>query len=111
MNEVKYGYALQKDKALLALAQQRMEQLEEVLDDAAPEVSAEWDRGVDGMFRPVVTLRLSDCSGWVTGVFDPKELENPSQMRFRFRFLWGDLLQVRTSERLQAVIGDGHGGG
>ena len=110
VKEVKYGYALQKDKALQALAQQRMEQLEEVLEDAAPEVTAEWDQGNDGMFRPVVTLRLSDSSGWATGVFDPKELENPSRMRYRLRFLWGDLLQVGRHQLLQQLIGNGQEG-
>ena len=110
MNEVKYGYTIQKDKAMRALAEQRTAQLEEVLGDLAPEVSAEWDKGEDAMVRPVVTLRLSDFSGWVMGVFEPKELENVPHMQSRFRLLWGDLLEVRRHQQLQQLLGGGQRG-
>jgi hypothetical protein len=107
VKEVKYGYAIQQAGALHLLAQQRTAQLEEVLGDSAPDVSAEWDRADDALGRAVITLRLSDFSGSAISVFEPKELESPSQMRSRFLRLWSDLLQIRTRRQLQELIGGG----
>jgi hypothetical protein len=103
VKEVIYGYWIRRSKDLLALAQQRMAQLEEVLGSAAADVSAEWDRSDDARGQPVVTLRLSDFAGSVTTVFDPKELESSEQMHDRFSRLWRDLLQIRIQQGLQEL--------
>src|SRR5438552_3583100 len=98
MKEVIYGYGIRQARDLLALAQQRTAQLEEVLGPSSSLVSAEWDRGEDAGGQAVVTLRLSDFSGSATTVFEPKELESISHMRLRFYRLWSDLLQVRNDK-------------
>jgi hypothetical protein len=103
MKEVVYGHRLRQAKELLACAQQRSAQLEELLGQSAPLVSAEWDRSEDAEGQPVVTLRLWDFTGSVTTVFDPKELESSAQMNQRLYRLWGDLLQVRSQEQLKEL--------
>ncbi len=105
MKEVQYGYALTRARELLRLTQARMEQLEEVLGTEAPLVSAEWDRGENAAAHPVVTLRLSDWTGWATAVFEPKELESAPHMRIRFYRVWGDLLQVRSHKLIERLTG------
>ena len=80
MKEVLYGYRLRQSRELLALAQERTQELEEILKQFAPEVSAEWDRNEDAQGRPIVTLRLEDFSGSVTTVFELRELEVPKDM-------------------------------
>ena len=110
MKEVAYGYRLRQARELLALTQQRTQQLDEVLGELAPDVSAEWDRNEDGQGRPIVTLRLGDFAGSVTTVFEPKELESPEHVRIRVNRLWRDLLRVRTHFQLKALFGGGKGG-
>ena len=104
MKDILYGPALAKDRNLLALAQQRSEQLEDVVGSFAPSVTAEWDRALDAGAHPLVTLRLSDWSGSVTAVMEPKELESDKQMRGRFNFLWADLLGVRSQKHLERLL-------
>jgi hypothetical protein len=103
MKEVVYGYGIRQVKELVALARQRTDQLEELLAQSAPLVSAEWDRTEDAQGRPVVTLRLWDFTGSVTTVFEPKELESSAHMRQRLNRVWGDLLQVRSQQQLQEL--------
>jgi hypothetical protein len=90
-----------------SLIEQANRRLEEVLGPSAYLVSAEWDRGEDSFGREVLVLRLSDASSSVIATFDPKELEQPDQLRDRFRRLWGDLLQLRSRKQLEAVLGVG----
>jgi hypothetical protein len=89
---------------LYTLAKKATELLGEVPGSNPWLVTAEWDRGEDDRSRAVVTLRLSDYTGSVTGVFDPKELESPSQTRKRLYRLWGDLLQARSHRQLQDLL-------
>jgi hypothetical protein len=103
MKEVVYGYRIRQVKDLLARAQQRTLQLEEILGQSASLVAAEWDNSEDAEGRPVVTLRLGDFTGSVTTVFDPKELESSPQMNQRLYRLWGDLLQVRSQQQLREL--------
>ena len=112
MKEIRYGYWIRQSKELLSLAQLRTTQLEEILGQSAPLVSAEWDRSEDAKGRPIVTLRLWDFTGSVTTVFAPEELESPAHMRVRLNRLWGDLLQVRTQQQLRDLqeTGDPKGG-
>jgi len=103
MKEVVYGHRIRQVKDLLARAQERTAQLEELLGQSASLVSGEWDRSEDAQGRPVVTLRLWDFTGSVTTVFDPKELESSAHMNQRLYRLWGDLLQVRSQEQLREL--------
>ena len=62
-------------------------------------------RGGEGGRTPVVTLRLSDWTGFTTAVFDPKELEAVPEMQFRLKRVWGSLLRVRSHKQLADLIG------
>lgn len=107
MKEVRYGARLTENRDMHELAKQRTEQLEDFLGAHASEVSAEWDLGEKADARPVITLRLSDWTGFATAVFDPKELESLPEMRFRFNRVWSNLLRVRSHKLLADLIGTG----
>ena len=89
--------------------EQAVKALEEVIGESASPVTAEWDQGEDSLGRSVIILRLSDFSGSVTGVFEPKEFERLSDLRQRFRLLWGDLLQIRVDKLRQRLLDSGNG--
>ena len=91
------------------LLQQATRRLEEVVGESPDLVTAEWDRTEDAEGRTVLTLRLSDWTGWVTAVFAPDELESATHLRSRFYSLLGDLLQIRSSKQLQELMGSGRG--
>jgi len=78
--------------------------IEELLGQAAEQVTAEWDRAEDAQGHLVPTLRLSDWTGFASAVFAPDELESPSHMRNRLNRLWGDLLQIRSSKQLRDLM-------
>lgn len=103
IKEVTYGYWIRRSPELLRLAQARTADLEEELGTSAFSASAEWDRTVDALGRPLVTLRLTDFSGSATMVFEPRELEDPEHMRGRFNTLWRMLLQIRSEQQLQEL--------
>lgn len=100
---VSFGEQLQRDRELFAKAQKATTLLEEVVGPSAGVTEAEWDRGEDAGGRPILVLRLSDWTGWVSAVFDPRELDSTDQMRFRFHRLWGNLLQIRSRKQLQQL--------
>jgi hypothetical protein len=100
---VSFGDQLQRDKELFSKAQKATASLEEVVGSSAGMTKAEWDRGEDEGGRPLLILRLSDWTGWVSAVFHPRELDSADQMRFRFHRLWGNLLQIRSSRQLQEL--------
>lgn len=79
--------------------------LDDVLGSSRGLVSVDWNLGEDGQGRPVLTLKLSDFTGTVTGSFAPGELENPQHMKTRLFRLWGDLLQIRNSKQLESITG------
>ncbi len=68
-------------------------------------MSAEWDRVEDDRGRPLLTLRLRDYTGEVTGHFTPRELEDYDHWRFRLYRIWGDLLQIRSHKELEELQG------
>ena len=107
MVQVVYRDGIRQAPPLGFLVEQVNRRLEEVLGTSAHLVSAEWDRGEDSFGHEVLILRLSDSTGSATATFDPKELEQPVQLRDRFRRLWGDLLQLRSRKQLDAVLGVG----
>lgn len=103
IKEVTYGYWLRRSPELLRLAEARTADLEEKLGTSAFSASAEWDRTLDVLGRPLVTLRLTDFSGSATMVFEPSELEDPAHMRDRFALLWLMLLEIRSTQQLQEL--------
>lgn len=107
-----YGNRIRQSAELLTLAKQANSRLEEMLGSSANLVAAEWDRSEDATGRSIVTLRLSDFTGFVTTAFDPQELASPSQISRRLNRLWGDLLQVRSDVQFRQLqeAGDPEGG-
>ena len=105
MKEVIYRDGIKQMGGLLGLAQQATSSLEDVLGPSAELVTAEWDRSEDVRGRSLVLLRLSDFTGSATATFEPWELESATHMRSRLHRLWGDLLQVRSHQQLQELIG------
>jgi len=104
IQEVIYRPRLREVEPLLRLAEKATNPLEEVIGDTAEPVTAEWDRGENSALRPVVVLRLSDFSGSVMAVFEPKELEEPTWLPRRLSFLWGDLLRIRSRKLLDSLL-------
>lgn len=103
LRSVGYGYWIRQAGDLLQLAAQANRPLEEVLGPSAGLVAAEWDQTEDTRGRPLITLRLSDHTGAVTGVFTPEDLRTIPVLRNRLYRLWGDLLQVRNHYQLQGL--------
>jgi hypothetical protein len=103
--EVIYRPGLREAGPLLRLAEAATSRLEEVIGQTAEPVTAEWDRAENFALRPVVVLRLSDFSGSVMAIFEPQELEQPNELRSRLRFLWWDLLQIRSGKLLESLLG------
>jgi hypothetical protein len=106
-----FGPKLEQDARLLALAKKGSQQLEEVVGNSAPPVTAEWDRAEDARGRPLLTLRLSDSTGWVTTTFEPDELRDAEHTWIRLHLLWGDLLRVRSKKQLEALLSADSGPG
>jgi hypothetical protein len=106
MKVIYHDRARQGEEEYLLL-QQATKRLEEVLANSTDPVTAEWDRAEDAQHRLHYTLRLSDWAGSVMAIFDPDELQVPTRLRSRFNWLWGDLLQIRSSKLLKAVLADG----
>ena len=104
MVQVIYRPRLREVEALRLFAEKATSLLEEVIGATAEPVTAEWDRGENARMRSVVVLRLSDFSGSVTGIFDLEELEEPEELSSRLRFLWGDLLQIRSGKLLESLL-------
>jgi len=111
LRSVGYGYGIRQAGDLLTLAAQANRALSEVIGASAGLVAAEWDRTEDMRGRPLITLRLSDHTGAVTGTFAPDELRSYPALRNRLYRLWGDLLQVRNHQQLQELgVGSGREG-
>jgi hypothetical protein len=111
MLQVVYRNGLKQAGPLRHAAEEATRQLEEIVGDWADTMSAEWERGEDSDFRPVLVLRLFDNSDSVTAVFDPKELTDLRQVESRLRFLWGDFLQMRLGKHLKILLGSEGGKG
>ena len=104
LKKVVFGEKLQQNRELFFLARKATERLEEVVGTSAWSTEAEWDRGEDSKGRCIITLRLTDWTGSVTGLFEKAELESPSQTRYRLLRLWGDLLQIRSHKQLENLL-------
>lgn len=104
LKEATFGDKLRDSGKLFFLARQASETLERLLRGSAGRVTAQWDKAEDAEGRPVVTLRLTDWTGSVTGLFSARELETPSLLRMRLHRLWGDLLQIRSHQQLKELM-------
>ena len=61
------------------------------------EVKEDWSLGKDATDHPLVILNLSDnFKARAEARFEPAELENPRQLRWRLLDVWDDLLQNRS---------------
>jgi hypothetical protein len=87
------------------LVHQATKHLEEILGQSTDLVTVEWDRSEDSKGRLVYVLRLSDYTGWVTGIFTPEELQSYTRTTTQLYRLWGDLLQVRSHRQLEELLG------
>ena len=96
---------LYREPGLLKQVESATELLDEVLGNSRGLVSVEWDLGEDGQSRTVLTLKLSDFTGAVTGTFAPDELAKSQHMKTRLFKLWGDLLQIRNLKQLESITG------
>ncbi|OWK38594.1 hypothetical protein FRUB_07714 [Fimbriiglobus ruber] len=103
LKSVTYGYGLRQTSELLVTVQQTMPLLEEILGLSAAHISAEWDRAEGETGQSVVTLRLSDNWGAVTGTIRPAEFAKRATLRSRLNWLWGDLLEVRNHNQLKSL--------
>ena len=93
------------------LLQQATKRLEEVLGPSGLWVKAEWDCTEDGRGKTICTLRVSDWEGEVVADFTPDELRVYGHDLYRWRRLWGDLLQIRSEQQLAELtlssVGEG----
>ncbi len=108
LRNVGYGYGIRQSGDLLPLASRATLALSNVLGPSSGVVAAEWDRAEGPGGETVVTLRLSDNAGAVTGTFTPEDLKSPKILKNRLYRLWGDLLQIRNHQQL-AELGAGSG--
>jgi hypothetical protein len=96
---------INRDAALRNQVESATKLLDEVLGTSRGLVSVEWDLGEDGESRPVLTLKLSDFTGTVTGTFAPDELARTQHMKGRLFKLWGELLQIRNTKLWESITG------
>ena len=96
---------LNRDAALRNQVESATKLLDEVLGISRGLVSVDWDLGEDGEGRPVLTLKLSDFTGTVTGAFAPDELAKTQHLKGRLFKLWGDLLQIRNTKLWERITG------
>jgi hypothetical protein len=99
----KYSETTKQDHAALALPQQPMAFLEEIIGRSrfADEVQAEWDRGEDGKGRTLYVLRLSAWGESVSASVTPRDLRDHRELRWRLLDLWDDLLRLSIEQSLQ----------
>jgi REase_AHJR-like len=96
---------INRDAALRNQVESTTKLLDDVLGASRGLVSVEWDLGEDGEGRPVLTLKLSDFTGTVTGIFAADELAKTQHMKGRLFKLWGDLLQIRNTKLWERITG------
>ena len=105
--QIKVDERIKQNPEWDAAVERASQLLEAELGSAAGRVTVDWSTSQDERGRPVISLKISDPPESIVGRFVPAELANPDRVQARLQRLWGDLLQVRTSQQLQAVIGGG----
>jgi hypothetical protein len=69
----------------------------------APSVEADWSLAPNGGPAPEFLLKLSDDLGAAEGRFSREEFKNDSELRWRLRWLWGDVLADRSRKQLEKL--------
>jgi hypothetical protein len=92
---------------LTALTEQATGIILDLLGPSRATISMEWDVAEDCRRGAVLVLKLSDLTGRVAAAFSPSELEDGVHLRDRLNHLWGDLLEIRSHQQLQRLIGPG----
>ena len=77
--------------------------LEEVMRRPSAPVEVQWDRVEDERGRTLYELKLSDWIGSVSSRFTRSELESSSDLNYRIRWLYDDLLQIRSRHLLKVL--------
>jgi hypothetical protein len=77
----------------------------ELLGPSRSSVSIDWDLAEDARDRQVLCLRLSDPNGTAAATFEPEELDDEDHLRARLNRLWGDLLEIRSHNQVQRLMG------
>ena len=104
--------AISSDKRLSEGVAAAHKILLDVVGLSGAQVREAWALRKDTNDRPLIHLNLSDFTAQVQDDFEPDELKNPRQMRYRLYRLWGDLLQDRSHKQLKELVeADSSGGG
>jgi hypothetical protein len=107
MKDVTYRFGIRQAPVLMGLAQEATKTLDEILGGDAPLISAEWDRGKGPRGSDLLVLTLSDGTDSAMRIFEPQELQSPSQRNIGLRLLWDDLLGIRSRKLLQELLSSG----
>ena len=105
MKNVVFSDKVKQTPDLYTKAVRATEVLDRVLGTSADQVAAKWDAPEDDKSGRLLTLRISDWTGARSATLETSELEQPTQLGFRFYRLWGDLLQDRNEKQLRELLG------
>lgn len=75
----------------------------DALGKSADRVVQEWGLRHDLSGRPLITLELRDWDESAEAEFAPDELQPPEKAWWRFRHLWGDVLQKASDTGLKRL--------
>ena len=98
---IEYSERLKQSPTEYALAQSASNRLEELLENRASQVSAEWDRVRDEMGSDSLTLRLSDIEGDSSnGRLTLEELRSPGATAFRLLRLYSTIIRTKIDRQM-----------
>jgi hypothetical protein len=107
LKEVTFSDRVRESPYYFRLARQVTAELEEVVGTAAVNTAVEWDRPSDAEGNVFYTLTVRAFGALRTIIFTPDQLEHSRDGRGSLYRLWGDLLQDRSHQQLQALLGAG----
>ncbi len=85
----------------------RLEELSGLLKGLPYDVSGEWDRQLDDVGQPSLTLRLRKSDGdSVVGTIPGDELRNERLTNYRAYRLWGDLISISLDRRIDRMMSE-----
>src|SRR5437867_3629703 len=97
--DVSIDETIRGEPPLLAAIDQANKILEMEMGNSAELVKVHWSLLPDDRQRKLLGLRISDWTGSVEARFGLDEFANRRQLQGRLRWLWGDLLQIRSHEQ------------
>ena len=98
-----YGLIQKATEHLAGIVDPASEELAPFFSPADNLISAEWDAVQDDQGRTRYTLKLSGLSSVVSASFQPSELSQDDNMRWRLRRLWGDLLAANSKAGIKKL--------